>query len=126
MWDEWLLTASDHGFASFLTGPMHDYFMSQAYFETHAVWPLGERSHGKLGVLEAYSDILGVALDESTIKDYLKLMSRRTVNGHAFCPCNSGLRIRKCHQEEINQLREKLSPELAKKMLGSIVISKKP
>lgn len=28
VWEEWLVTAPDHQFETFLTGPMHDYFVS--------------------------------------------------------------------------------------------------
>ncbi len=126
VWEEWLLTAPDHRFASFLTGPMHDYFVSQTYYEAHGVWPFGERSHGKLGVLEAYGDLLGIALNETTIAEYLKLLSRQTIKGHTLCPCGSGLRLRKCHLEDLYQLRQKISPTIAKKMHDSITLTKKP
>jgi len=125
VWEEWLLTATDHRFATFLTGPMHDYFVSQTYFETHGVWPFGERSHGKLGVLEAYGELLGVAQNEKTISEYLKLLSRQTIKGHALCPCGSGLRLRKCHGEDLDNLRRKIPPAIAEKMHSSITPTKK-
>lgn len=39
VWEEWLLTAPDHRFETFLTGPMHDYFVSQTHFEVNGSWP---------------------------------------------------------------------------------------
>lgn len=125
VWEEWLLSARDHQFASFLTGPMHDYFLGQTYYETHGEWPFGERSHGKLGILEAYADLLGIASNESTIAEYLKLLSRHTIKGHVSCPCGSRLRLRKCHGEDINRLRRKIPPHIAKKMHTSITSSRK-
>ncbi|MDT0683556.1 SEC-C domain-containing protein [Roseicyclus sp. F158] len=125
VWEEWLLTASDHRFATLLTGPMHDYFVSQTYYETHGVWPFGERAHGKLGVLEAYGDLLGIALDEKTISEYLKLLSHQAIKGHALCPCGSGLRLRKCHGKDLDHLRRKIPPAIATKMYRSIAPTKK-
>ncbi|MDW4496561.1 hypothetical protein R5H30_01100 [Sulfitobacter sp. D35] len=120
VWEEWLLTAPDHRFATFLTGPMHDYFVSQTYYEAHGTWPFGERSHGKLGVLEAYGDILRLPPDEKTIADYLRLLSRQTIKGHSLCPCGSGWRLRKCHWDDLEYLRRMIPPVIAKRMHHTI------
>jgi hypothetical protein len=125
VWEEWLLTAQDHRFETFLTGPVHDYFVSQSYYEVHGKWPFGERSHGRCGVLEAYSDLLGVAADEKTIADYLRLLSRLTIKGHSLCPCGSGRRLRKCHGEDLEHLRRKIPPIMAKRMHRTIAPTKK-
>ena len=79
VWEEWLLTGQDHRFETFLTGPMHDYFVSQTYYEVHGGWPFGERSHGRLGIIEAYGDLLCIPPNEKTIIDYLYLLSRQTI-----------------------------------------------
>lgn len=121
VWEEWLLTAQDHGFDTFLTGPMHDYFVSQTYFEVDGVWPFGERSHGRLGMLEAYADLLGIALDVKLIANYLNVLSRETIKGHVFCPCGSGRRLRQCHVADLERLRRKISPVMAKRMCSTIV-----
>lgn len=120
VWEEWLLTSPDHQFETFLTGPMHDYFISQTYYEVNGVWPFGERSHGKLGVFEAYADLLGVALDAKIIADYLHLLSRQMIKGHALCPCGSGRRLRQCHSDDLQRLSRKFPPVMAKRMYDSI------
>lgn len=120
VWEEWLLTALDHRFETFLTGPMHDYFVSQTYYEVHGEWPYGERSHGKPGVLEAYSNILGITSNEKIIADYLHLLSRQTIKGHALCPCGSGRRLRNCHGEDLKRLKQKIPPGMAKRMQSTI------
>lgn len=120
VWEEWLLTASDHRFETFLTGPMHDYFVSQTYFEFNGVWPFGERSHGMLGVLESYADLLGVGPDAKIIADYLNLLSRREIKGHAFCPCGSGKRLRQCHSDDLRRLSRKIPSFMAKRMHEAI------
>ncbi|MAC78367.1 MAG: hypothetical protein CML66_09910 [Rhodobacteraceae bacterium] len=125
VWEEWLLTARDHQFETFLTGPMHDYFVSQTYYEVHGEWPFGERSHGRRGVLEAYSDLLGITSDEKAIADYLWQLSRKTIKGHALCPCGSGRRLRNCHRDDLEHLRQKIPPVMAKRMHRTIALTKK-
>lgn len=116
VWEEWLLTSPDHRFETYLTGPMHDYFVSQTYYEVNGVWPFGERSHGMLGVLEAYADLLGIAPDAKIITNYLRLLSRQQIKGHAFCPCGSGRRLRRCHSNDLHRLTRKISPFMAQRM----------
>ncbi|MDF2142943.1 SEC-C metal-binding domain-containing protein [Paenirhodobacter sp. CAU 1674] len=120
VWEEWLLSAQDLRFETLLTGRMHDYFVSQTYYEAHGEWPFGERSHGMRGVLEAYSDLLGIASDEKVIADYLHLLSRQTIKGHALCPCGSGRRLRQCHSDDIQRLSQKIPYFMAKRMYRTI------
>ena len=127
VWEEWLLKARDHRFETFLTGLMHNYFLSQSHYEVHGDWPFGDRSHGMLGILEAYSDILGlpsdekiIAEDEKIIADYLRILSRRKIKGHALCPCGSGRRLRQCHSDDIQNLSQKIPPRMAKQMYRNI------
>ena len=107
VWEEWLLTAPDHSFETFMTGWLHDYFFSQTWFEAKGEWPYGERSHGKAGVIESYADLLGVHLDTRIIADHLKLLTRAKIKGHALCPCGSGLGLRKCHMDSIQKTQQK-------------------
>lgn len=58
VWEEWILTTPEHTFEAFITGIMHDYFVSQTYFELKGEWPFGERSHGNEGILESFSYVL--------------------------------------------------------------------
>lgn len=125
VWEEWLLTAPDHRFETFLTGPMHDYFVSQSYFETNGIWPFGERSHGLLGVVEAYSDLLEVAPDADIITAYLDLLALRQIKGHQICPCGSGRLVRHCHRDDLQRLSSRIPPPMAKRMLGSISTRKR-
>jgi hypothetical protein len=73
VWEEWLLTAPDLTFETFLTGIMHDYFVSQTFFEAKGEWPFGERLHGDAGVLESFADLLGVENDTMIVVEHLRL-----------------------------------------------------
>ena len=60
VWEHWLASADDHSFASFLNGPVHEYFLGQYWCERTGKWPFGERAHGLRGLEEAYADALGL------------------------------------------------------------------
>ncbi|MHC8493105.1 hypothetical protein ACTU44_10370 [Thalassospira sp. SM2505] len=117
IWEEWLHTTPTPSFENFLTGVMHDYFVSQVYFETKGDWPYGHRAHGSEGVVESFSELLGVEPDLEVIENYLQTLSMGKLKGHNDCPCGSGERIRKCHREQINQLSVKFSKVSATAML---------
>jgi hypothetical protein len=120
VWEEWLLTAPDHRFETFLAGIMDSYFFSQTYFENKGVWPIGERSHGLKGVIESFSELLGVECDTNIVVGYLCLLSKEQIKGHYRCPCGSGQRLRKCHGERIRKLGEWIKPSMAKRMCNRI------
>ena len=120
VWEEWLLTTSNQRFETFLTGWMHDYFVSQSWFEAKGEWPYGQRSHGKAGIVESYAYLLEVDSDAKVIVNHLKLLARETIKGHSPCPCGSGLRLRKCHRDSIQQLSNRIRPTMAKRMLARI------
>ncbi|MCP3055058.1 SEC-C metal-binding domain-containing protein [Aurantimonas marianensis] len=120
VWEEWLITASDHTFEAFMTGVMHDYFVSQTYFEAKGEWPFGERSHGDAGVVESFADLLGVGNDKAIIVEYLRLMSWKHVKGHASCPCGSGRRLRQCHRDKVDQLKKRIPLALARRMFNRV------
>jgi hypothetical protein len=116
VWEEWLLRSSDHSAAAFLTGPLQDYFLSQSWYEDKDEWPFGDRSHGRLGILEAYCDLLGIGLDLLKARAYLIFLSKPSTKGHYRCPCGSGLRLRHCHGDNIDRLRKEIPPIMAQRM----------
>jgi len=120
VWEEWLLRSKNHSAAAFINGPLHDYFLSQSWFETKGVWPFDDRSHGSLGILESYCDILDLDLDRKVAMAYLRTLSRGRVKGHVLCPCGSGLRLRNCHSSKLESLRLLIRPHMAKRMFDRL------
>lgn len=120
VWEEWLFKSQDRSASSFLTGPLHDYFLSQSWYEATNEWPFGDRSHGSLGVLEGFCELLGIAVDRQQAVSYLKLLARENTKGHATCPCGSGKRLRNCHVSKFTDLRKWMLPPMAKRMLDRI------
>ncbi len=120
VWEEWLLTSPDHRFETFLTGPMHDYFITQSHFEATGEWPFGERSHGKQGILESYADLLQLPCDESIVAANLRVLSREQIKGHTLCPCGSGEKMRNCHRSELEDLKQHIPTFMAEMMYRRI------
>ena len=67
------------------------------YHRMYGCMPSGDRSHGSVGILEAYRELFEV--DDSLAA--IRLLAQATGNlkyrGHLACECGSGLRARDCH-----------------------------
>ena len=72
------------------------YFFSYEYYMEFGQFPFGERSHGALGLIESYKELLH-ASDLLQAKNLAEFMLHHNYRGHHDCPCGSGLRIRNCH-----------------------------
>ena len=120
VWEEWLVTAPEHTFDAFITGVLHDYFLSQTHFEIRGEWPFGERSHGKAGILEGFAELLDIDIDAGAIAEYLRLLSMNQVKGHHSCPCGSGKPLRRCHRSKVDELKKRISAAMARRMLNRI------
>lgn len=117
VWENWLITANDRSFSSFLSGPLNEYFLGQFWFERTGKWPFGERAHGTPGLEEAYADALEIPNRRKDLIYYLRLLSQDWPKGHWSCPCGSGKRLRHCHQGDLTVLHRRVSPNLARRML---------
>lgn len=109
IWWHWLWKNPDADFESFLTGPVHDFFVSQVYFEKRNEWPFGEREHGFKGQADAYLEILKLPGD-ADVSAALSLLGVKVLKGHHVCPCGSKQRLRDCHFAHFVDLRAKLDP----------------
>jgi hypothetical protein len=117
VWERWLVDNADTSFAAFLKGPLRDFFLSQCVFQNTGRWPFGDRAHGTDGMLEAYSEVLGVKAKRRDVAERLELLTKPWPKGHWPCPCGSGRIIRKCHRDELWALHQRVSPRLATQML---------
>lgn len=71
------------------------YFVSYEYYKRYGMFPVGERAHGALGILQSYMEIFNVDLCRA--KQIILYLSCKSYRGNQSCPCGSGIRIRKCH-----------------------------
>lgn len=103
-----LAITSDTSFASFIEGPLRNFFLSQLYFEEHGDWPFGQRKHGIDGLIEAVGRILGTKLDRAAAIRHLNSLTGGDPKGHWECVCGSGLKIRDCNRAHLPDLRERI------------------
>ena len=120
VWEAWLATAPQVSFEAFLTGPVHEFFLSQFWYELNGEWPFGEWSHGLEGLREAYAEIFENPRDGTRLRAYLEVLSRERPKGHWPCPCGSGRRLRNCHRERVIALHHRIPPPLATRMLHRV------
>lgn len=111
IWPHWLWQTPEPDFEAFLTGPVHDFFLSQSHRERLGTWPFGERAHGFRGQAEAFLEIMEMP-EHADAKAAIRLLSGRVLKGHHACPCGSGEKLRSCHLDHFSRLRESLDPTI--------------
>lgn len=117
VWEQWVIDAADTSFGGFLSGPLHDFFLSQWLFDRTGRWRFGERPHFAAGLVQAYAEVLGTEPQQKSVLYSLRLLAKDWPKGHWLCPCGSGLIIRKCHREEVWRLHVRVPPQIARQML---------
>lgn len=110
--EEWLLEG-DRTLLGFLRGPLRNFLLGNSLYELGDPFPFDERAHGLAGLIQSYGSFFGTS-DQDSILRYLDCLSRDMIRGHWDCPCGSGLRLRKCHREQLFSLKERISPQIAK------------
>ena len=78
------------------------YYFSYEYYERYCSFPFGDRSHGPLGVLQAYKDLL-IAKDEVETYKLMRFIKNNEYRGHHLCPCGSERSLRNCHGQAMLQ-----------------------
>jgi hypothetical protein len=114
--ERWRLWPQGAPLLSFLTGPLHSFFLAQSLVEAGEPWPFGQWAHGAKGIFQYYREILKTS-DLRVITIYLEYITAKKVKGHWPCPCKSGIRLRDCHLRQVNDLRGKISRKDALKSL---------
>ncbi|TDM48744.1 hypothetical protein ETI06_09735 [Macrococcoides goetzii] len=87
---------------NFINKFFHSFFFSLEWFGRYKQYPFGERSHGRVGMLEYYLEKWNV--DEELFKKFALLLFKEKYRGHLECLCGSGLKIRKCHGEYLENI----------------------
>ncbi len=111
--EEWLLQdREDRTLTHYLDGPVRNYFLWQSLYDRGESPPWKDRSHGVPGLLEAYSDMVGME-GESAVRCCLEYLSKEQIKGHWPCPCSSGKITRKCHAKHMQDLRSRIPRHIA-------------
>ena len=100
-----LLLAQQPTLLAFIEQCVIPYLYGYSFFEKHRRPPFGELAHGDRGLIDDFKRLFGLATADACA-DMLSLigMKKRVANKQP-CPCNSGLRLGKCHHNLANRLR---------------------
>ena len=110
--DRWRCFPPGSTLIDYIRGPLHNFFLSQLYYEEHSSWPFGEWAHGREGVLEYYRWFAGVDDDLAAYR-FLFVLAKRRAKLHWDCPCGSGKKIKICCRSKISEMRSRIGTDVA-------------
>jgi hypothetical protein len=117
--ERWLLWPRGEPLLTYVTGPLHSYFLAQTMVEEGEPWPFGQWEHGEKGILQFYREQLGTS-DLRVMMNYLVILGKESLKGHWPCPCDSGRKLRDCHLEKVKHFRENISRKDARASLAML------
>ena len=86
------------------------FFFSFRYNQKYGVSPFGELAHGGDGLFPSYREIFKT--NDLAICTLLTYGNKLLYRGHHACPCNSGLKLRKCHGPKLRAFFKNYHPSL--------------
>ncbi len=111
-------------FSEYLSGPLHDFFLGQTYYEREGKWPFDHWSHGVKGILEYYQALTGVT-GEYTVINFVRVLSYPKLKKSLLCPCGSNKRLQWCCYDKIVHLREIIDQVVPQRSLKMLVAMKR-
>jgi hypothetical protein len=101
----WLSTKQNPSLLNFIERVVVPYLYAYSLHEAGEAMPFGELRHGMPGLVDDLGEMLG-ASDSKTAAAYLQaIMRKKRVANKRSCPCNSGMRLGRCHNRRVNALR---------------------
>ena len=113
----WLEDYPNRPILDFFNVPVRNYFLFQVAKDGNIAWSHGELDHGYKGIVEFYSEMLGID-DIDTILRCLFILVKFSPQSQWKCPCGSGTKMRNCHR-----ILLKLQREVPKDILNLSVTS---
>jgi hypothetical protein len=86
------------------------YFKHNSFYEINGFYKEGEYSHGIIGIIETYFDILHTNNLKITLEWLNKRMKKQKLNIKEPCFCESGKTLKKCHLKyyyDLSQISDK-------------------
>lgn len=80
------------------------FFQNNSYYEVNKKYKDGEYTHGALGNIESYFDILKIKKPEIIIDSLIKRLKNIQIGVNSPCVCGSGKKFKNCHQRRYNDL----------------------
>ncbi len=89
---------------AFINGPVVNFLWAFEYRDEFGEMPNGEWSHGGQGIVEYYLQKFQVK-DETRVLGLLRLLADDDYRDYLPCPCGSLIKTKKCHGQDIQELR---------------------
>lgn len=111
-------------FVNFFKQLVAPFLVWQAYYDVYQEPPpWGERSHYGKGIIQFYAGLLGRKPDPS-VANFIQLLAKKDhPKGHILCPCNSGVKLRNCHKELVDEMRKRIPWQEVEKDLTALLLS---
>lgn len=91
--------------SDFLTLVVVPYLYARSYFERFGRMPFGELAHGSIGLAQDLIEMLRMPPGTSVSRLVKSASLRRRHANKRPCPCGSGTRLGKCHNQTVNAAR---------------------
>lgn len=105
----WLLLSGRYEIERYIDEVLEPYLLGVVCKLRGEEWPFGERSHGAPGICEFYGEHFGTK-EPTRVLEIIEVLLADAPKGHWPCPCGSGLVVRKCHRQQLAELRERKIP----------------
>lgn len=103
-----LILSETSSLLSFVERCVVPYLYSYSLVEKGGTLPFGELSHGAKGLSDDLADLIGFD-DDQTLYQFVRLLTLKKRQANKLpCPCESGIRVGRCHNRKLNTLRRKL------------------
>ena len=102
--DLYMLYDINHPFTSFMEKILNPYLYRWLYLKSRNREPWPDRSHGKQGIIESYSELLLIPKDSVIIRKFVSILALGNARMNYLCPCGSGIKLKKCHMHKLKKL----------------------
>ena len=108
--EQYLTFSKEPVLDNYIRNLLDPYLLSWLWFVKYNEMPWGERSHGFIGLIEPYQELLKLKNLQHTIR-FMTVFIKNKIHHNQGCPCESGLSFKKCHKNTIQELENNLPKE---------------
>lgn len=98
----------------FLDGPVKTFFVNNTHQERTGEPCFETRRHHQQGLFDFYKELLQTN-DSREVFRYVDVLRRERLSASQRCPCGSGRKLKDCHQDWVEELRETIPPASAQR-----------
>lgn len=99
------------------------YLANQLYFDSEEEWVNGDYEHGVEGILQYYKELFKVD-DIKEVINLLSFFNSKKMNRNDDCFCGSGSKLKRCHLEDYNIIKNLSKTRIEKDLLLLKYLSK--